>query len=132
MLMIEIKPSRAYRIGMIGIAVGALIAIVLTQLSVWLKAGLMAALFVYAYHQWKNNQDNVVAVKCDDERRWTLITREGNEIHVALEGSSVRSGFLLQLNFRAQNGKHINMTLFKDSVSEDGFRQLSKVLLLLP
>ena len=135
MKAVAIKPSRMYRVGMFAIAFGALLAILLAQLPIWMKAGAAVLLFLYVYHLWQKmvasqNQDHIIAVQCDEQNQWVLLTSEGNEMQVALDGSSVRSQFFIQLNFRAQHGSHINVTIFRDSVSKDGFRQLSKALLL--
>lgn len=130
--MIAIRPSRRYVSLFFFVVLLTCSAVFFTQLVWWLKSSVMLLVIAYAYGIWQKEfvrrSTQIVGVQYDEENGW-FVRRANQEVYkVNLLGSSVRSRFFMLLNFKFIDGITCSVPVFKDSVSVEGFKALSRVM----
>lgn len=133
--MIAIRASRIYVSFFFFVVLLTCSAVFITQFVWWLKLTLMLLIVAYAYRIWQKEfasaAPRIIGVQYDEDNGW-FVQRANHEIYkMNLQGSSVRSRFFMLLNFKGADGKPYSVPVFKDSVSEEGFKALSRVMFSL-
>ncbi len=99
----------------------ALVAIFILELSFIKTFILLLLLMVLVRVSIKNNQPRTLQWQPDGA--W-IINQKGNKYSARLQSGSVVSLFFAALNFKLNNGKRLNIIIFKDNIDADKFRQL--------
>jgi hypothetical protein len=131
---LEIRTSFWLLLLLIGLHLGAAIAVIVSTVS-YFKPLFICMIFVSLLVNlrkfvWLVSQIAIVSIRELPDGDWQLIDRKGFHRQAKLRGNSLRTTFLIILNF-AVPGKRLGLSvpIFVDAIGADQFRRLSVHLL---
>jgi hypothetical protein len=126
-LILEPRPSRFL---LIGGGIGHLlagVAVVVSNVPIWVKAGFIAgivlALIGFGWrYGYRRGRGFIARIELLDGR-WRLETGDGAAYRAELIGGYAHPAIVI-LNFRLENGRRRSLTLLPDSADPDALRRL--------
>jgi hypothetical protein len=126
-LNIEPCRSRILLLSGGGAHVLAGVAVAISSLPPWIKAGWIAAitlaLFRFGWqYGYRQGRGFIIRLQLLDER-WWLETGDGTRHHAGLTGGYAHPGIVI-LNFRLENGRRRSLALLPDAADPEALRRL--------
>ena len=126
-ITLELRPSRLL---LLGGGVGhllAFVAVIVSSIPGWVKAGLIAGIALslseLAYRYGYPCGNGFIARVALLDESWQLETGDGHRYRGQLT-SGYAHPFIVILNFRLENGKRRSLTLLPDCADADGLRRI--------
>ena len=120
----DYSPSRWLAAAIVGIALLALVAVVLAGVAAWAKVLLACAIVVYAARELRGHlRGTARRVAWHEAGHWRIALDDGEERVAELQHAVVRGGWLV-LTLRAGNGERVALILGPDNSDADVRRRL--------
>lgn len=127
-ITVRLHTSRALALALLLMAAGALAAIGLAQVALWIKLLLAAAVLADLRHRLRLHAGQRGSAICEltlkPDGQWRLRTANGEELSAALLPGCLVLAQLTVLAFRREDGKRASAVLLPSNTEADAFRRL--------
>jgi hypothetical protein len=130
-LQLELKPSKYLFLIYSVLHIGAILCVVFANLHYFWKASCFSIILInFAVFYFKSRR--WTSILWDKKMGWELVN-SGQKIGVRLKGDSIRTKWIIILNFRCKVFPYFySYIIFPDTISRCNFRRLQMVLLTQP